>query len=35
MATDCEIPKDVKSLKIERVFKSSRLAGELRVHMKI
>jgi hypothetical protein len=29
MATDCESPKDVKSLKIERVFKSSRLAGEL------
>jgi hypothetical protein len=29
MATDCKNPKDIKSLKIERVFESSRLAGEL------
>jgi hypothetical protein len=29
MATDCKKPKDVKSLKIERIFESSRLSGEL------
>ena len=29
MATDCEKPKGVKSFKIERVFETSRLAGEL------
>jgi hypothetical protein len=29
MATDCESPKDAKGLKIERVFKTSRLAAEL------
>lgn len=29
MATECKKPKDVKSLKIERVFKTSRIAGEL------
>jgi hypothetical protein len=29
MAMDCKSIKDVKSLKIERVFETSRLAGEL------
>lgn len=29
MATDCKNPKDAKSLKIERLFETSRLAGEL------
>lgn len=29
MAKECKKPKDVKSLKIEREFKTSRIAGEL------
>lgn len=29
MAKDCKKLKDVKSLKIERVFKTSRVAGKL------
>lgn len=29
MKTDCKVRKDAKNLKIERVFETSRLAGEL------
>jgi len=29
MAMECKKPKDLKNFKIERVFETSRLAGEL------